>query len=289
MEKLKRLLQEVKPYNDFTPTVVVALLAAHYILTHTTNYGFFEVIHVSGYWLSLASSFAIAFVLVQITRQITLRLDYHYPYVRNWKLRASLQFIFGVLLVSFIAIALAYIYFYLANQTQRLPRYLNHDFPIVLAFIILLNAYYFIFFTLRVNRQLFSLALQLNKRQQRQAEELRFKEALLVSPGHDSENPIAFIIRVGREYFVTYFDGSTFLWQQPIKISIALLPANDFFMINPRCIINRMAIATIRPLAHKRFELELTATLQHTPYFQRLVVSQANKLKFKNWLTQTAD
>lgn len=289
MEKLKNLLQDVKPYNDFVPTLLVSLFAAHYILTHTTPYGFFEVVTVSGYGRSLLSSFIIALILVHTIRQITLSLDIYTPYVRNWRLRVALQIVFGVLGVALVAICLAYAYFYLAGEKVRLLRYLNQDFPIVLAFIIMLNAYYFIFFALSVNRKLFNLALQMNQRHQREQEEKKFKAALIVNPVAVSDNPIAFIIRVGREYFVTYFDGSTFLWQQSIKASIAQLPANDFFMINPRCIVNRMAIEQIKPLPHKRFEIVLKATLKHAPYFQALTVSQANKQKFKRWLAQTVD
>lgn len=289
MEKLKNLLQDVKPYNDFVPTLLVSLLAAHYILTHTTPYGFFEVVTVNGYGRSLLSSFIIALILVHTIRKITLALDNYIPYVRNWKLRTTLQVICGVVGVAMIAIGLAFAYFFLAGETKRLGRYLNHDFPIVLAFIIIANAYYFISYALRVNTKLFHLALQLKRRQQRQEEELKFKAALLVTRNEVSDNPIAFIIRVDREYFVTYFDGTKYVWHQSIKASIAQLPPNDFFLINPRCIVNRMAIVTIKPLPPKRFELVLKATLRRAPYFPKFIVSQANRQKFKTWLAQSAD
>ena len=283
MEKLKNLLQDVKPYNDFVPTLFVALFAGHYILSHTTPYGFFEVVTVNGYWRSLLSSFIIALILVHSIRKITLALDNYTPYVRNWKLRTALQLVFGVLGVAIIAISLAFIYFYFAGEKVRLLRYLNHDFPIVLAFIIMLNAYYFIFFALRVNRKLFMVAWQLKQRHQREQEERKFKAALIANPTAVSDNPIAFIVRVDREYFVTYFDGSTFLWRQTIKGSIAQLPANDFFMINPRCIVNRMAIETIRPLPHKRYQLKLPASIKRLPHQEYFVVSQTNKFKFQRW------
>lgn len=268
-------------YRDFPLRLLLSVVAAHYILIHTSQYGFFEVIAVNGYLLSLAASFVIALCLVQVIYQITILLDKHYPYITNWRKRIILQIACGILGVAFLAFTLAYAYFYLKNVTERAPRYFTHDFPIIFAFIIGVNAYYFIRYALHVNKFLFIRLRALIKQNRKQA----IENTVADSTTYNTEvaSKIAYILKIDREYMVTYTNGSTFAWFKSIKKTIDELPTDEYFAINPTCIVAKDIILSVKPLQYKRYELTLKAPFQEKIKPEDFVVSQTNKQKFQKW------
>jgi len=286
MEKVTKIIKSVKkPYNDKWARLLIALLAAHYILSHTTPYGFFEVITVSGYFPSLCGSFIIAFLIVYAVYKITITLDQYMPYAINWKKRLCYQPLFGVFAVTLWAFGLACLYFWLNGVPERAARYLNQDLPIVLAFIIMVNAYYFIFYALKVThtlrKELFLLIRRIRKQELHQFGKKQGTTAEENTDAHE----VAFVVKVKRRlYLVGYINGETSAGQTTITDSIKELPSERYFMINRKCIINISIIEAVREISSKRYLVVLKSPFNNHLSEEDLTVSQGNKQQFNRWL-----
>ncbi len=265
-----------KPYENIYWRCAIALLAAHYILSHTSNYGFFQVIAVPGYWPSLLASFIIAFLLTQIVYLTTIFLDKHFPYAINWRKRLGMQCLMGIVAVSALAVSLAYIYFYLNSVVERLPDYMRLDFPIILAFIIGLNAYYFIRYLISINRTLIKQLYNVLRRN-------RKMQVLQEISAQQHEKQIAFIVRYGKNYTITYDDGTSFVWFEPLRVTIEKLKTQDFFLINPTCIVSRRAIQKIKRASSKRLKIYINPKIIAHSNYDNFYVSQSNCKQFMKW------
>ncbi|MDQ8005256.1 MAG: hypothetical protein REI64_10685 [Pedobacter sp.] len=280
MKNTINLLNHQRPiYNDLYIRMLMSLLAAHYILTHTSKYGFFEIVLVNGYLYSLAISFFIAFLLFQLVYALTTQLDKRYPYLSNWKIRLVLQVLIGIGVVAIIAFLSAYIFFYANNVTERIPRYFNHDFPMIMAYIIGMNVYYMIRQGLLVNRFLFDRVHSLTEETPKKAPH-RTKLA-----ERKTDRKIAFVLKKDRQYMVTYADGSTFAWFKSIKRTMEELSLEEYFAINPTCIISKNVILSIKPIQSKRYAITLKPDFHKQVNPENFIVSQANKKRFTAWFT----
>ena len=283
METIKeRLHLAVKPYGDRWLRLVISLLAAHYILSHTHHYGFWEVIFVKGYFVSLLCSFLIAVILFEAVHGITRRLDLKIPYSKHWKARTAMQLLFGVAGVSLLAFILACLYFFAFNELARWRRYLNQDFSIIVSFIVGINAYYFIFYLIRVNLRLFQDNFQLQRHNK--ASLLRHRKTNLRGTRNSDDEIIAFIVKVGYKYKVVYMDGSYGVWGLTLKKTMKELDSRDFFMINSSCIINRQAIKNTTYISSKRYQIEVPISLYKIAPDDCFIVSQQRKKAFEEWI-----
>lgn len=283
METIKEQLHlAVKPYGDRWLRLVISLIAAHYILSHTHHYEFWEVIFVKGYFVSLLCSFIIAYVLVESVHQITRRLDLKIPYSKHWKIRTALQILFGVVWVSILAFLLACTYFLAFGQLERWRRYLDMDFPMIAAFIIGINAYYFIFYLLRIIVRLIKYIYHLRKNNKTLL--LRHKKPGLDRKRSLGDSSIAFIVLLGRKYRVVYMDGSSGVWHISLKMTMQELNDHDYFMLNSGCIINRAAIHDTHYISSKRYHVNIIPSLHDIVPDDCFIVSQQRKRAFEEWI-----
>lgn len=282
MKKTSQLINGQSPsYRDFPFRLLLSLFAAHFILSHTTAYGFFEVILVNGYLFSLISSFIIALALIQMVYWVTTLLDKSFPYTENWRLRCVLQIFIGIVGVALLAFMFAYGFFFINNVTDRTSRYIDHDFPIIVAFIIGINAYYFIRYAIYVNNKLFNRVRTLAKRDRKQA--VKNVTPMEITSNNEDEVKIACIVKIERKYMVMYTNITEFPWFKPIKSSFEDLPKSDYFVINPRCIIAKEIILSVTPIKSKRYALTLKPPFHNKLNEEDLIVSQSNKIDFEHW------
>lgn len=282
MEKIKKLLRKNnKPYRDLPVRVIISLLAAHFILSHTTKYGFFEVILVNGYFFSLIPSFLIALTIFYAVYKTTLILDRRFPYVDNWKKRAIYQIIFGGIAVALLAIALAFILFCIIKEPERIWRYFNQDFTMVLAYIMGINAYYLIVYMFSLIRKLIVNMFRLLKLMRREV----FKNHILEEITPPQQKSIAAIyISSHRHYQVLYMDGTSAQWLATLEKTISQLSEKEYLLINRQCIIGIEAIRCIEITRDKHFLITLKGTLQHSLPKGILKVSRPVKAKFTKWI-----
>lgn len=283
MEKINKLIKGVnQPYRDLWVRVIISFLAAHYILSHTSKYDFFEVALVNGYTLSLIGSFLIASAIVYAIYKITSVLDVRVPYAVNWKKRAVCQLALGVLVVATLGAGLAFVYFWINDEPERIFRYFNQDFPIILAFIICFNAYYFIYYCIRLNRLLLHQLVLIVKRYRYQF--AREFAATTVKPVVITEK-IAFIVKLKhRSYLARYMDGTSEQWLTTIRDSMGKLPVDEYFIINQSCIIHIDIIEKIEELSSRRYQITIKAPLDIYLTKKQVTVSQTNFKAFVKWI-----
>lgn len=283
MEKILNLIKGInKPYRDFPARIIISLCAAHYILSHTTEYGLFEVVLVNGYTISLIGSFIIALIIVYAVFKVTVMLDRRVPYAVNWRKRCVYQFVGGVLAVSVLASGLAMVLFLLIKEPQRIWRYFNQDFPIILAFIICLNAYYYSYYNIRVMKLLWSQLFLVMKRYRMQAA----KEFVPADNGAEQlPKKIAFIVRMRhRSYLARHMDATSEQWLTSIRDSISALPKGEYFTINPTCIIHIDTIQKIEEISSRRYKITFKAPLNTFLTEEQAIVSQSNGKAFVKWI-----
>lgn len=282
MQKLFQLLQDAnKPYKDFWARCLLALLAGHYILSNSRHYGFFEVMTVDGYWLSLAGSVPIAFLIIQLVYHLTVKLDGRMPYHINRVKRIQWQILLGIGLVAAVAPLLAYIFFLIAGQTQRMHNYFVYDYPIIVAFIVLVNGYYLCRYLIQAAKMLSLQFLLLKKYNRRQ-----YLQLLAIQRATDIEeaNQIAYIIRMGRHYLIKYLDGTTKPWFKPLRTTIQSLPSEEFMLINNQCIINRATIIGHETISSKRYRLLMKSPFDQDEHQSDFIVSQGMRKQFLKWI-----
>lgn len=282
MQRIRKLIESTNsPYQDFLARTLVSLLAGHYILSHTAKYDIFNVVLANGYAPSLLGSFIIAMLIFYAANRITVALDKHMPYAVNWKKRCFFQFLFGVVGVSLLAFGLAAIYFVIRETPERIPRYYNQDFPIVLAFILCINAYYVIYHFTRVLRKLVKFMLLLLKRIRKQSIKYDVQASL---PDRDEAKIAIIFTRSHRRYQAVYTNGSSIPWTVPLRDSLKELPQEEYFMINRSCILNLSAIKCIEQLPSRRYKITLKNAIAEKVPEEYLNVAQLQYTKFLSWI-----
>ena len=285
MKKITNLIKRVNtPYRDLPVRVLISLFAAHFILSHTTEYGFFEVATVNGYIPSLIASFIIALIIVYTVFKTTVILDKKVPYATNWKKRCVYQVLLGVIGVSALAAGLAFLLFYAIKEPERIWRYFNQDFTIILAFIIGVNAYYFIRYLTRVIRRLVTHMLIWLKRARRE-EVKRHTDDFEEIQTQSVEKQLGLVyIHAHRRYRAFFTDGTQAQWFTTLEDTIKELPPDDYFLINRKCIVRKDVIRCIKKYPSKRYLIVLKIQFTEEMPEELLVVSQPNGAKFVRWI-----
>lgn len=135
-------------YNNKKLRVTAALMASLFIVFHGRPVSLVKAFTSAGFYIALAVSFAIALILVYITHKVTVWLDQKYDWRTTPFERAVMQFIFGAVVPAFTDVILISVYFDLLGQNILDNKFLLIDFPVIVAFIIILNLYYVIHYLL---------------------------------------------------------------------------------------------------------------------------------------------
>jgi len=159
-------------YNDLYFRLIISLLAAHFIVVFGEKPSWAELLLNPNYYISVAGSFIIAFIVVTFVRWLTSRLDRKYDWIQQPIQRAGLQILLVLVVPSIAAFFLATLYFITLGVNILETVYLRFDFPVVVLLLIVLNAYYIsYYFYLRT------------KTTTTTADEYRQKEIFMVSLG----------------------------------------------------------------------------------------------------------
>lgn len=92
MNPSRLLRQAPDSYKDLPFRIIIALLAAHIIVSFGEKESVFQLLLMPDYYRSLAFSFVIAFILVWIVHTITVSLDRRFDWRSVPVARAGLQF-----------------------------------------------------------------------------------------------------------------------------------------------------------------------------------------------------
>lgn len=139
-----KLLSAIK-YKNVRFRVVISFAASFYILLHGHNLNvIWRAFSTPSFYAALAISFPITLFLVFLVHKVTVWLDKRHDWREHLFERILWQFTFAVLVPTLIDLGLISIYSVIIGENFIQSRFLLVDFPIIVAFIILLNMYYVI-------------------------------------------------------------------------------------------------------------------------------------------------
>lgn len=267
-------------YKDTPFRIITSVLAAHFIVMYGIETPFFRVIVAPVYWIAMAGSVTIAYILITVVRSISIRLDRKYDWEEKRLERVLLQFLLGFLIPGIIAFLLAFVYFSLRGKNIFDTLYLRIDYPIILVLLAALNAYYYTYYIvvkLKYAREIASIDEPVL--QQTPADGSTF----LVNQGAKNilvpVNTIAYFFREGNFNLLRTFD----LQDYPITTSLdeveELMGEHNFFRANRQMLVSKKACKHFETLPHNKLELFTNPNYKH-----QIVISQKRNKHFKEWL-----
>lgn len=251
-----------KGFGSLLIRLTIALLAAHFIVVHDADETWSELFTKDYYYLSLMGSFVIAVILIEYIYFVTYKLNRKYKNARLSQNRMRLQFFWGFILATLMAVAMAAILFWLNDTNMIAAGYFNKLFVSIMLFIFAVNL---------------ACIWSDNHR--------RFIKYKLENPNNNLkiESLPAIIYHDNKSYFAIDFEGNKDVWPNSLNQSLAYLDAALYFKINRHCIIHRAVIAELKPL-HGQFVKVIPIVASPI----KLVTSRRTTTAFKEWLMLTS-
>lgn len=132
-------------YRNIRFRIIITLIASVYILLHghtpdVIGRAFFN----PSFYLALLISYPLTLFLVYVVHRATLRLDRMFDWRRQPVKRAIWQTALGIVLPAALDLGFISIYAGIIGENFDRSKFLLVDFPIIVAFVVLINAYYVI-------------------------------------------------------------------------------------------------------------------------------------------------
>ncbi len=263
-------------YRDFTFRLIVCLIGAHIIMLHGEKITTLEAFTIRSYYPTLLINYLIALILAWIIRKITIKLDKTHSWEAHLWWRAMLQFFFGVVLVSLLSFLLVFIYFRSFGQSIMKSTYPVYQFPLSVALLALLNAFYVLYYFYHRVRILAANQLTTSPYQT--------YISVLDGKGVLSLNTeeIAYMFIAGKNVVVRTRDKNDYVCESYLDELESLLDPKYFFRINRQLIAHRWACKAYQPVEHGKIEVSLIPCIS-----EGTTVSQRKATAFKDWVKQT--
>lgn len=267
------------------------LISALVVVFYTTKKSFFISIHNPAHIILFVFSFVLMTLAAVACGLVSTYLDRYCPWYQNMPFRRILQVVFGVVLVSLIALQTVYLsYQVLLDINLRETEYFSRDFTAVMACIVGINFHHH-------NLYLRSL-IKSSRTGQAGSERLPIPEKALQDElntpffisGRTRPIPAArtaalYLHDVGKKSKVVRlveWDGTAHILEDTYALSgIEQECPFIFFKVSRDYLINRYALAGVRMSGDKKYEL-----LLHIPEINSLSISR-NKYRELQSLFET--
>lgn len=259
-------------YKDFAFRLIVCLIGAHIIILTGEDISTLQAFTIRSYYPTLLINYAIALILAWIVKRITVKLDRSVSWEGHLWLRALLQFLCGVVLVSLICFLLVFIYFRSFGRNVMESNYMVYQFPLSVALLALLNAFYVVYY--------FYHRVQILAAMHAQGDS--YKNYLNVLEGREvislEVNDIAYIFLAGKGVVVRSRERKDFLCERNLDELEEQLDPKSFFRINRQLIAHRAACKSYQAIEHGKLEVTLSPAAP-----EPATVSQRKAGAFKEW------
>ena len=257
--------------------LLIALLAGHYIVSHNTALSWFALLKRGYYYWSVLPSMFIAVTLMEYVFWITKRLNKQDDGFKINRERVKNQLIFGFAGTMGLEVCLAALLFFLKGESIFNGPYFAKLFLLVTLFVLLVNLCYCLYYA----------KMELAKPQPAPViniiEKVKFKYKQYkpeVVPETTSVLPTMGIVYIKHKAPLAYdARGEMIPWTFNLTETIEMMPADDYFQIDKKCIISRAVVRETAPRKGNRLDIYTTVEFPI-----KLTVSRRKTKDFKDWL-----
>lgn len=233
-----------------------AFAASLFMLIYGKPFDIGRALGSSGFYLSLAISFAAGLILVEFVHSITVKLDKKYGWRTMFTERLIAQALLAVLIPTAIDFLFFSVYFRILGQCVYENGFFHIDLPAVTGFLTLLSFYYCLRYWMLTDKRNVQEQLELAMTADRENKQHSHQEDTVCMEYKGEriyfnlEN-ILYFYRLGRNVYFVIKDGQ----QYPIHFTIGSLEdrygKNGFIRINRGMIINIKIIIGYKPGTRK--------------------------------------
>lgn len=284
-------------YKDLWVKIFGSYLCAHAIEVLGRDESMLSMMTKKFYYIDVGSGLIIAFIVWSIISLVVKWLDKHFDWNTRTIHRIFLQFFLGILLPSFAVHFLTYLQgiYIIKDSTFFTPAWPKYELPICIMLIILVNAYYLVYYYyLELQKAKHQYSIHPSDSQAAVHNEIspdeplvytstNKKEVILASKGYKTYplpvNNIAYFYREERYTYLVTFDNEKYFIDYSLEEIISWFDDKTFFKVNRKTIINIQACVYYSPLEHGKLEL-----FMNPPADFQIAISQKLAPVFKEWM-----
>jgi hypothetical protein len=229
-------------------SVPLAILGALMLILYIQKRSYSELFTALPFYLAWLGSSIIAWASIWFIYRVTLLLDFHFPWYRNYPKRLGYQLLMGVLGTYFLIFLLAAVYFWCLKtnifDTVWFSKYIRQ----IIGMLIILNAAFFFKWQMNWNGKNYQSSLNTPK--------VPVKTKL-------EFDKIACVFIHGKNYYWVNFDGVCEAWPYTLKQTVTLLPPALFYFINRGFAVNFNAVVKVKSINKKNIALQLTDAIHN--------------------------
>lgn len=148
-----RILIKDEPYFAGYTRVLMALVAAVFLIWMSAKTPFTELIFMKAFYYALVFGFLLAMIIIESVHWINVGLDRYCSWHTYRKLRLVTQILFGIIAVLYVDVLLVKGVYHLIEHDFEKGGFMKNIFPTIIGLVILLNI---LFFLRRYDHQLFN-------------------------------------------------------------------------------------------------------------------------------------
>ncbi|SDE86714.1 LytTr DNA-binding domain-containing protein [Mucilaginibacter pineti] len=265
--------------------ITIALLAAHLIVVYGESETVFSMMLNRAYYIALAASFMIAYLLIAYVHMINQMLDRRL----NWEggnviARIVYQLLLSLIAPGVLAFLLAAIYFRLNGMSILDTSYLRYDFQFIMLMLFCLNVYYYAIYQANGWRDAKALLKEQERLLAKKGADLqnaveKKHHLTIIHPAEQTGvepvlkqffqvntplkvvpvkiNQICYFFRKNQHNFLHTVGGDIYAIPESLKEVEERLGGEHFFRINRQMVVSFSACIAFRPGKNKTIEVTL--------------------------------
>ncbi|MEQ1553319.1 MAG: LytTR family DNA-binding domain-containing protein [Ferruginibacter sp.] len=222
---------------------------------------------------AVSVTFTTGFYLKKLNEKLNKTISWQH----SFKGRLLKQFLYGVLIPLFVAMALEVFYLYCINISIAKSAILNLELPLAFIFLVLINLVYLVTYLLK------------NKQKETVTEKVFVKsieklEFIKVQKGYVEEkieiNKCAYIKSANKLLWLQTFDGEKYRLQGTLEEWELKLSTSNFYRINRQYLAASKAIKSVEQTATRKLKVNFILPSEE------VYISKPNVASFRQWWKQ---
>jgi len=256
-------------YLHWSIILLISLIIAHLIVTESQKKPVLILVHQFNYQVAMAFSWPFTFLLMLWIHYATKKLDIYVPWTTKWWMRIVMQFVFGVVMVLALDVAVVKSYFDAFNNDFGKSGYMEIEFPIVRWMVLFMNSLYIAWFfavnyrnSTKMNDGLKNYITFLNDQKEQKRFFAQKIEAKLGKKIIQVElNEVVCFEREENIGYLYLLDGRKFNMDLKLNELSKLLDSSSFYQINRSVMISFAAIEGYEKVKNKQANIILKDNL----------------------------